>query len=85
MYIGYHVSEAVAIIGQIGREIAERCKEHQKCFRLGYPEKSVLAEHSLQKSHEVLFASITVVIRSAFHGESVIQEALEIQMDLNVK
>lgn len=59
----------------------ERCKEHHRWIRLHYLQKSDLAEHSLQKGHEVLFASTTVLPRSVSYVKHSVQEALEIQTE----
>lgn len=67
----------VSYIGQTGKTVAERCKEHLR-IQLGYPNKSALTEHSLVKDHESLFALTTVLAMSSFHGKCIVQEALEI-------
>jgi hypothetical protein len=39
-------------IGQTGRSIEARCKEHMRHIRLDQPEKSAVAEHSINTRHQ---------------------------------
>lgn len=58
--------------------MADRCKEHQ----LGYADRSALAEYSINKGHEVLFSSATMIAKSASFWDCMIREALEIKLEL---
>lgn len=53
-------------IGQMGKMVVDGRKKHQKCTRLGYPDKSTLAEHNFNQGHDVLFDDTVIVTRSAF-------------------
>ena len=47
-------------IGETGRTLEDRSKEHQRHTRLVTPEKSAVAEHALALEHEINWASARV-------------------------
>ena len=67
-------------IGQTGRTIEERRKEHQRHLRLLYPEKSAVAEHSLEQQHRILFEDTTALHRTSRYNDRLIKEAIEIRL-----
>ncbi|KAJ4447063.1 hypothetical protein ANN_09052 [Periplaneta americana] len=70
-------------IGQTGRTIMERCKEHQRSIRLYYPDKSAVAQHSLETGHKIDFSATTILDKTSGYWDLVIKEAIEIQLDGN--
>ncbi|KAJ4427829.1 hypothetical protein ANN_25608 [Periplaneta americana] len=70
-------------IGQTGRTIMERCKKHQSCMRLYYPDKSAVAQHSLETGHKIDFSATSILDKTSGYWDLVIKEAIEIQLDGN--
>lgn len=64
-------------VGQTVRTIEKRRKEHERCFRLRYPEKSVLAEHALENGQRIKFDDTAVVARTDVFWDCVINEAID--------
>ena len=52
-------------IGETGRTLEDRLKEHQRHTRLVAPEKSAVAEHALSLWHEINWASARVIDTAA--------------------
>jgi hypothetical protein len=48
-------------IGQIGRSVNIRLKEHQQHIRLEHLDKSAIAEHSINQGHCIQFHSSTIL------------------------
>jgi hypothetical protein len=48
-------------IGQTGRSVDTRLKEHQRHVRLEHPEKSAVAEHSVDLGHRILFHNTSIL------------------------
>ncbi|KDR13326.1 hypothetical protein L798_12951 [Zootermopsis nevadensis] len=42
-------------VGQTGRTTETRCKEHETHIHLGQPDKSTVAEHSIEAGHNINF------------------------------
>ncbi|KAJ4432648.1 hypothetical protein ANN_21271 [Periplaneta americana] len=63
-------------IGQTGRTIEDRIKEHKRNLRLYYPEKSAVAQHSIEKEHKILFDHTKVINKSSHYWERTIKEAI---------
>ncbi|KAJ4448778.1 hypothetical protein ANN_00169 [Periplaneta americana] len=61
----------------------ERCKEHQRSIRLYYPDKSAVAQHSLETGHKIDFSATTILDKTSGYWDLVIKEAMEIQLDGN--
>lgn len=61
--------------------MTERYKEHLSYIKVGYAEKSALAEHSPKYSHEVLFDQTTVLAKSTSYSQCIVRESLEIQIE----
>jgi len=65
-------------IGQSGRSIDLRIKEHERHIRLAQPEKSAVAEHSLDHDHDTKLLST-----KTGYSDRLIREATEIEMHPN--
>jgi hypothetical protein len=48
-------------IGQTGGTLETRCKEHETHIRLGQPDKSAVAEHSIEAGHNIDFNNIMIL------------------------
>ncbi|KAJ4443773.1 hypothetical protein ANN_05551 [Periplaneta americana] len=70
-------------IGQTGRTIEDRIKEHKRNLRLYYPEKSAVAQHSIEKEHKILFDHTKVINKLSHYWDRTIKEAIEIKLEKN--
>jgi predicted GIY-YIG superfamily endonuclease len=70
-------------IGQTGRTVEHRCKEHERYIKLFYPEKSGLAEHSITEKHRILFSDTKIISKSSNYWDRIIKESLAILQERN--
>jgi hypothetical protein len=70
-------------IGQRGRSVNTRMKEHQRHIRLEHPEKSAVAEHSVDSGHRILFHSTSILAAKTLYMAGIVREALEIELHPN--
>jgi hypothetical protein len=49
----------------MGRSIEARCKEHMRHICLDQPEKSAVAEHSMNTGNQIDFINITILDRTS--------------------
>ncbi|XP_046394991.1 uncharacterized protein LOC124162482 [Ischnura elegans] len=70
-------------VGETGRTIATRMKEHQRHFRLGQPEKSAVAEHSISRDHAIRWENTKVLCRVDRFWERLTKEAVLIRTTSN--
>jgi hypothetical protein len=68
-------------IGQTGRSIEARCKEHMRHIRLDQPEKSAVAEHSINTGHQIDFNSVSVLDTASGYMDRLVKEAIEIRLN----
>ena len=68
-------------VGETGRTISTRLKEHRRHFRLGQPEKSAVVEHSLNLDHRIMWDDTRVLWRSGHFWDRLTKEAIEIRME----
>jgi hypothetical protein len=68
-------------IGQTGRSIEARCKEHMRHIWLNQPEKSAVVEHSINTGHQIDFNSISVLDRASEYMDHLIKEAIQIRLN----
>jgi hypothetical protein len=66
-------------VGQTGRSMEARCKEHH--IRLEQPEKSAVAEHSINTRHHIDFSSTSVLDKAAGYMDCLVKEAIEIWLN----
>jgi hypothetical protein len=71
-------------IGQIGRTIGTRCKEHMRDIHLGQPEKSAVVEHSIEMGHRTDFNSICILGKATGYIDCLMKEATEIRLHPNI-
>jgi hypothetical protein len=55
-----------------------RLKEHQRYIRLEHPEKSALAEHSINQGHRILFHDASIINASAKYMDRIVREAIDV-------
>jgi hypothetical protein len=60
-----------------------RLKEHQRHIRLEHPEKSAVAEHSVDLGHRILFHNTFVLATKARYMDRIVREAIEIELHPN--
>jgi hypothetical protein len=71
-------------IGQTGRSIDTRCKEHIRHIRLDQPEKSAVAEHSINAVHKIDFNNVSVLDRASGYIDRLFKEAIQIRLNQNI-
>jgi hypothetical protein len=70
-------------IGQTGRSVDTRLKEHQRHVRLEHPEKSAVAEHSVDLGHRILFHCTSILATKSRYMDRIVREAIEIELHPN--
>ncbi|KAJ8937150.1 hypothetical protein NQ318_006350 [Aromia moschata] len=71
-------------IGQTGRSIQCRIKEHQRHTRLGHTDKSAIAEHfHTNENHKIDYENIRVLDKTTRYYPRIITESLEIMKNKN--
>jgi hypothetical protein len=67
--------------GQTGRSIEATCKEHMRHIRLDQPEKSAVAEHSINAGHMIDFNNVSVLDRASGYMDRLVKEAIQIGLN----
>jgi hypothetical protein len=70
-------------IGQTGHSVEMRVKEHCRHIRLYHPEKSVEAEHSINRGHWIQLQKTSILAKKLRWMDLIIREAIEIELHPN--
>ena len=70
-------------IGQTGRTVSKKLKEHERHIRLNQPGKSAVAEHAIQELHGIDFKNTKILARENNWMGRLIREAIEIKKSSN--
>jgi hypothetical protein len=67
-------------IGQTGRSVDIRLKEHQRHIRLEHPDKSAVAEHSIDQGHRIQFHNYSILATKTRYMDRIVRAAIEIDL-----
>jgi hypothetical protein len=67
-------------IGQTGRSVDIRLKLHQRHIRLKHPDKSAVAEHSIDQGHRIQFHNASILATKTRYMDRTVMEAIEIEL-----
>jgi hypothetical protein len=67
-------------IGQTGRSVDIRIKEHQRHIRLDHPDKSAVAEHSIDQGHRIKFHNTSILATKTRYMDRIVREVIEIEL-----
>jgi hypothetical protein len=70
-------------IGQTGHSVDTRLKEHQRHIHLEHPDKSAVAEHSINLGHHIQLQNTTILSTKPRYMDRIIKEAIEIELHPN--
>jgi hypothetical protein len=67
-------------VGQTGRTIEARLREHRRHVHLNQPERSAVAEHSLTTYHRIDFDGTSKLRTATRYMDRLVREAIEIRL-----
>jgi hypothetical protein len=66
-------------IGQMGHSVDIMLKERQQHIRLEHPDKSAIAEHSIDQGHHIQFHNSSIATKTRY-TDRIVREAVEIEL-----
>jgi hypothetical protein len=66
-----------------GDSVDTRLKEYQWHLRLEHPDKSAVAERSIELDHRIQFCNTTILASKSHYLDRIIMEAIEIELHPN--
>jgi hypothetical protein len=70
-------------LGQTGRSIEARCKDHLRHVSPEEPEKSAVAENSINTGHRMDFSGTSVSDKRERYMDCLVKEAIEIRLNFS--
>ena len=70
-------------VGQSGRTVEKRVEEHQRYICLAHPERSAVAEHSIDNKHRIRFQETKVFASKSGYMDRLVREATELSLHPN--
>jgi predicted GIY-YIG superfamily endonuclease/uncharacterized protein (UPF0335 family) len=70
-------------IGQTGRTVQCRQKEHIRALKYGYTERSTVAEHSIEQGHQIYFEKTRMLHPESRIHNRIVLESVEIELSGN--
>jgi hypothetical protein len=72
----------VTRIGELGTTLAvtSRLKQRQRHIRLQHPDKSAVAEHSIDQGHRIQFHHSSTLATKTRYMDRIVREAIEIEL-----
>jgi hypothetical protein len=70
-------------IGQTGHSVDTRLKKHQRHIHPEHPNKSAMAEHSINLGHHIQLQNTTTISTKPRYMDRIIREAIEIELHPN--
>jgi hypothetical protein len=67
-------------IGQTGRSVDIKLKEHQRHIILEHPDKSAVAEHNIDQGHRIQFHNSCIHAMKTRYMDRIVSEATEIEL-----
>jgi hypothetical protein len=67
-------------IGQTGRSVDIRLKEHPRHIRLEHPDKSAVAEHIIVQGHHIKIHNDSILATQIRHMDHIVRDTIEIEL-----
>jgi hypothetical protein len=71
-------------IGQTGRSVDIRLKEHKRHITLKHPGKSAIAEHSIDQGHLIQFHNSSILATKTRYIDRIVREVIETEHPYNI-
>jgi hypothetical protein len=85
-HLGLRTPGAYRIPDECGRVYIEhwildiRLKQHQRHIRLEHPDKSAVAEHSINQGYRIQFHNASIIATKTRYMDRIVREAIEIEL-----